>query len=148
MFPSVYHKGILKILAAIFIAIYSLNSLQAQKIDSIYFNLYTDSLKKGTFNYINVDGKTTEGIWMPLTSKEIKFSSSAGKFDGNSLFIDSACKEEKVIVKVFLKSNPGIAREIIIYIKKFEIVEKIKTKEEFLNSPPFQNPNKSVRGYS
>ena len=28
---------------------------KAQKIESIHINLYTDSLKKGTYNYINVD---------------------------------------------------------------------------------------------
>ena len=33
----------------------------AQKVDSIYFHLYTDSLKKGFFNYINVDDKTSDG---------------------------------------------------------------------------------------
>jgi hypothetical protein len=138
----------LQILLTILIATCSMNVVHAQKIDSIYFNLYTDSLKKGTFNYINVDGKTSDGIWMPLTSKEIKFNSNVGKFDGNSLFIDSACKEEKIIVKVFLKSNPEIAKEITIYIKKLVVIEKLKTKEEFLNSPPFQNSNKSLKAYT
>ena len=38
----------------------------AQKIDSIYFHLYTDSLKKGTHNYINIDGKTSDGKWMQV----------------------------------------------------------------------------------
>ena len=34
------------------------SSVNAQKVDSIYFHLYTDSLKKGTYNYINVDGNS------------------------------------------------------------------------------------------
>ncbi len=123
-------------------------SVQAQKIDSIYFNLYTDSLKKGTFNYINVDGKTSEGIWMPLTPREIKFISSAGKFEGNSLFIDSSFQEEKVVVRVSLKSNPEISKEITIYIKKLVIIEKLKTKEEFFKDPPGKNSNKSIKSYS
>ena len=41
---------------------------QKQKVDSIYFHLYTDSLKKGFFNYINVDGKMSDGNWQPLDS--------------------------------------------------------------------------------
>jgi hypothetical protein len=57
----------------------------AQQVDSIYFHLYTDSLKKGVHNYINVDGKLSNGHWLPLTNKEIEFSSSTGKFEGNSL---------------------------------------------------------------
>ena len=60
-------------------------SSKAQKIDSIYFHPYTDSLKKGTYNYINVDGKLSDGRWLPMTPKEVDFTSSAGKFSGNSL---------------------------------------------------------------
>jgi len=52
----------------------------AQKVDSIYFHLYTDSLKKGFFNYINVDGKLTNGEWTPLDSSEVLFLSDAGFF--------------------------------------------------------------------
>jgi hypothetical protein len=69
---------------------------KAQKVDSIYFHLYTDSLKKGTYNYINVDGKLSNDHWMPLTDKEISFTSTAGNFKGNSLFIDSNFTEEKI----------------------------------------------------
>src|SRR5262245_65233271 len=126
MIPSGYKKS-LKSFFLILLASGIGQSLHAQKIDSIFFNLYTDSLKKGTFNYINVDGKTSDGNWMPLTTKEIKFRSSAGKFDGNSLFIDSAFKEEKVVVKACLISNPHVEREITIYIKKLIIHEKLKT---------------------
>ena len=37
------------------------NFLKAQKVDSIYFHLYTDSLKKGVYNYINVDARLQNG---------------------------------------------------------------------------------------
>ena len=57
--------------------------LFAQKVDSIYFNLYTDSLKKGQHNYINIDGKLSNGRWQPLTSKDIQFSCSSANFEGN-----------------------------------------------------------------
>lgn len=48
-------------------------AVSAQKIDSIYFHLYTDSLKKGFYNYINVDGKMSDGSWTPLDSTQILF---------------------------------------------------------------------------
>ena len=118
-------------------------ALKAQKTDSIFFNLYTDSLKKGTYNYINVEGKLSNGQWMPLTHKELKFSCPSGKFDGNSLFIDSSFKEEKVTVKATLISNPAVTKEITIYIKKYTPEERLKTIEEVLGKPP--KKNKSIK---
>jgi hypothetical protein len=104
----------------------------AQKLDSLFFNLYTDSLKKGTYNYINVDGRFSDGRWLPLTSKELNFYCDAGKFDGNSLFIDQNIAREKVTVRVALKSDTSITREKVIYIKKREENEPLKTVEEVM----------------
>src|SRR6478735_3571088 len=96
---------------------------KAQKLDSLFFNLYTDSLKKGTYNYINVDGHYTNGNYQPLTSNDLVFWASAGEFDRNSLFIDSSIKDEKVIIRVSLKQNPKITKETVIYIKKYDVPE-------------------------
>ena len=106
--------------------------IKAQKVDSIYFNLYTDSLKKGTYNYINVDGKLSNGHWLPLTAKEIGFSASAGVFDGNSLLIAKDAGIEKVTIKAALKANSSIYKETTIYIKKMADNERLKTTEEIL----------------
>ena len=108
---------------------------RAQQVDSIFFHLYTDSLKKGTNNYIIVDVKISNGRWQPLTNKEIDFTSSYGKFEGNSLIIDTAFKGEKVTVKAVLKNNTAIWKETTIYIKKVEIVERLRTVDEILNTP-------------
>ena len=111
----------------------SLSSLtKAQKVDSIYFHLYTDSLKKGTFNYINVDGKLSDGRWLPLSTKELEFSSNAGKFSGNSLFIDSSFREPKVTIKAVLKQNPSMWREVTIFIKTTAETERLKTVDELM----------------
>jgi len=91
--------------------------LKAQKIDSIYFHLYTDSLKKGQHNYINVDGKMSNGQWQPLTAKEIQFSCPSATFKGNELIIPPDFQEKKVIVKAVLKANPSIVIERTIWIK-------------------------------
>ena len=92
--------------------------LRAQKVDSIYFHLYTDSLKKGTHNYINVDGKLSNGQWMPMTSKDISFSSSACKFSGNELVVPADFTADKITVKAVLKSNTDVWIERTIWIKK------------------------------
>jgi hypothetical protein len=118
----------------------------AQQVDSIFFHLYTDSLKKGVHNYINVDGKLSNGRWLPLTNKkEIDFTSSAGKFEGNSLILDTAFKGEKVTVKAVLKNNTAIWKEIDIYIKKVESNERLKTIDEILNTPSSRRNKRNPR---
>lgn len=87
-------------------------------------------------NYINVDGKLSNGQWLPLTDKEILFSASAGVFEGNSLVIDTSFKGEKITVKVILKSNPAIWKETVIYLKKYNVPERLKTVEEIMKQPP------------
>jgi hypothetical protein len=117
---------------------------KAQKIDSIYFNLYTDSLKKQVHNYINIDGKYSDGTWLPLTEKDILFSSSGGRFEGNSLILDSTFAEKKVTIKAILKSNPSIWREITVYIKTTANNERLKTMDEVL--PP-SNSTRKKKGF-
>ena len=119
---------------------------KAQKVDSLFFNLYTDSLKKGVHNYINVDGKLSNGQWLPLTDKEVLFSASAGLFEGNSLVIDTAFKGEKITVKVILKSNPAVWKETVIYIKKYNVPERLKTVEEIMGQPPRKSKGKKTPG--
>ena len=106
---------------------------RAQKIDSIYVDLYTDSLKKGTFNYINIDGLLPNGRYLPLDSTNLFFSASAGKFSGNCLWIDKDFKDEKVNIKVILRNNPAVFRQFDIYIKKKPDDEKLKTTDEIMN---------------
>lgn len=106
-----------KIISLIFfMSIYS--GLYAQKVDSIFFHLYTDSLKKGTHNYINVDGKLSNGRWKPLSTKEIDFSTSGGVFTGNELFIPLDFAQEKVVVKAVLREKPELWREVTIWVKR------------------------------
>ena len=118
---------------------FTANAAFSQKVDSIYFNLYTDSLKKQVHNYINIDGKFSNGRWLPLTEKDILFSSTEGKFEGNSLILDSSCTAKKVTIKAVLKSNPAIWREVTVYIKTSPDNERLKTMEEVLQPA---NPRK------
>jgi hypothetical protein len=107
--------------------------VKAQKVESIYVNLYTDSLKKGTYNYINIDGKLSTGKFIPLDSTYIIFTSSDGRFSGNSLWLDPDFKKEKVSIKAVLKSNPSMYKEFTMYIKKKPDNEKLKTLDELMN---------------
>ena len=121
-----------KILLSFFICIACV--VKAQKVDSIFVNLYTDSLKKGTYNYINVDGLLSNGRYMPLDSSQVIFWASEGKFSGNSLWLDKDFKYEKVFIKVMLRRNLLVSKEFTVYIKKKPDDEKLKTTEELMNN--------------
>lgn len=107
---------------------------KAQKVESIHVNLYTDSLKKGTLNYINIDGKLANGKYLPLDSTHLIFWSSAGRFSGNNLWIDRDIAADKVNIKVSLRNNPSIVKEFTIYIKQQPDPE-LKTMDEIMNKP-------------
>lgn len=91
---------------------------RAQKIDSIFVNLYTDSLKKGTYNYINIDGLLSNGHYLPLDTTQLTFQSSAGKFSGNNLWIAPDFREDKITISVTLKQHPEQHKEFDMYIKQ------------------------------
>jgi hypothetical protein len=113
-------------------------SAKAQTIESIHVNLYTDSLKKGTFNYINIDGRLSNGKYLPLDSTHLIFWSSAGKFNGNNLWIDRELTAEKVEIKVTLRTNPALSKEFSIYIKK-KPDPALKTMDELMNGSKNKN---------
>lgn len=98
--------------------VFSIGFLQAQKIDSLFFNLYTDSLKKGSWNYINVDAKMSDGRYLPLTTDQLQFKVSNGKLQGNSVWIDWTFPDDSVVVEVVLKKDLSVKRTITIWIKK------------------------------
>src|SRR5437762_13829696 len=123
-----------KKMLSIVITIFFSTTIFSQKIDSIFFHLYTDSLKRGQHNYINVDGKLSNGRWLPLTSKEIQFSSSTGSFEGNDLLVPQDQKVEKIRVRAVLKSDPSIWKEISIWIKKIPDPEHLPSLEQINNS--------------
>ncbi len=106
--------------------------VKAQNVESIYVNLYTDSLKKGTLNYINIDGKLANGRFLPLDSNDLIFSSSAGKFEGNNLWIDGDINVKQVDIKVTVKNNPALVKEFTIYVKQMPDPQ-LKTVDEIMN---------------
>lgn len=105
-------------LLAFFIGFIPGQSLKAQQVDSIAFHLYTDSLKKGTHNYINVDGLQSNGRWLPLSDKQVDFSSTGGHFSGNDLVLSADFAAEKVTITATLKTNKQIKVSTTVWIKK------------------------------
>jgi hypothetical protein len=126
------HFKKLLILPVIFISAF----VSAQKVESIYVNLYTDSLKKGTYNYINIDGLLTDGKYMPLDTSHLIFWASDGKFHGNELWLDKNIEKQSVDIKVVLKDNPKLSKEFTMFIKKKPDDEVLLTKEEILKQKP------------
>ncbi|MEO8568317.1 MAG: hypothetical protein ABI419_04255 [Ginsengibacter sp.] len=133
-----------QILFFVFLTISSIT--HAQKIESIFVNLYTDSLKKGTYNYINIDGKLSDGHYLPLDSSDIIFTSSDGKFSGNNLWIDPNFSKEKITIHATLRSDHSMTKEFTLYIKKKNNDEKLKTMDELMEemkSPKSSRKKKS-----
>lgn len=114
---------------------------KAQKVEQLYVNLYTDSLKKGTFNYINIDGKMSSGKFLPLDANDILFTASAGKFEGNSLWIDRNFSGEKVTIKAVYKKDNTLFKEFVIYIKTLPDPE-LKSMDDIMKAAPAKRNRK------
>ncbi|MBX2921526.1 MAG: hypothetical protein KF746_04965 [Chitinophagaceae bacterium] len=114
----------------------------SQKADSIYFNLYTDSLKKGAYNYINVEGRMADGKIRPLDSSQLIFISSYGKFSGNSLWLPFETTEEKINITVRHRQNPAQVIHRTIYIKKKTDDGNLKTADQAMEAPERKNRNR------
>lgn len=115
---------------------------KAQRIKNIFVNLYTDSLKRGTYNYINVDGLLQSGNYTPLDSTDIIFWASDGKFYGNTLLVDKNFNKEKITIKVTLRDDPALTKEFTMYIKRKPDDEPLKTTDELLRDLRNNSKNK------
>jgi hypothetical protein len=114
--------------------------LHAQITDSLLVNLYTDSLKRGSFNYINIDGRSVDGKYLPLDTAYLEFSSPAGTFYGNSLYLPPDIREEEIEITVVLKQNRSVSKKIMLPIKRSEASGPLPTEEEF-----YRNSRKKKR---
>lgn len=118
----------------------------AQKIEKIFFNVYTDSLKKEVWNYINVDAQLSNGKFIPLDTTHVTFTSSFGKWQGNNLFIDQDFKKDSIVITAIAKQNAALSKTITLYIKKKESSIPLKTEQQILdelNSPASKKKKKN-----
>jgi len=70
---------------------------------------------------------------MPLTSKELQFTTNAGKFEGNDLVLPGDFTPANVTIKAVLKNNPASSKEVTIWIKQKPDDEILPTKDDVLN---------------
>ncbi|MBX2930438.1 MAG: hypothetical protein KF781_00670 [Chitinophagaceae bacterium] len=120
------------------------NAVSAQAIQAIFFNLYTDSLKKEVHNYINVEGKLTNGQYIPLDSTTIQFSSNYGKWIGNNLIIDTNYKKDSVVITAVLKQKKNIFTSITVYLKKNNTPPILKSEKEILEGIDSRKKKKTL----
>jgi hypothetical protein len=113
----------------------------AQKLARFEFNLYTDSLKRGFYNYINVEGQFSDSSWQPLDSSRIRFTCSAGAFRGNDIFLDSSYTADTLLVRATLKEDPKRWKECVIYIRKRGFAP-LPSEQELLNGTPADKPKR------
>jgi hypothetical protein len=95
-----------------------LTATHAQKLEKLYVNLYTDSLKRGTLNYINIDGLFSNGKFLPLYTVHLKYETSVGAFEGNKLWLPDSITIKDVHIRVHAKQNPQLEARFVVGIKQ------------------------------
>lgn len=95
-----------------------LTQVNAQQLEKLYVNLYTDSLKRGTWNYINVDGQFSNGRFLPLDSTHLIYQSSVGVWEGNKLWLPDTTTIQHVVIYVQGRKNPTLDARFTVGIKQ------------------------------
>jgi hypothetical protein len=126
----------MKKIVAILLLISAYQISAAQKIVSIHFNPYTDSVKKGFFYYISVDAKLDNGKWKPLSENEVTITASNGTLDGSNLFVPKTCMDTSIAIKIILKKDTSVFLNVVAPIRKRIEEEKLTTTEEVINGKP------------
>lgn len=118
--------------ATMLLFLFCFTTPKAQQLVRITANLYTDSLKKGFYNYINIEGQHADGSWLPLDSTVVLFYANTGHFQGNDLFVDSGYTASVVRVVVRAKANDRLCIELVIPVRKRGFTEALPAEEKIL----------------
>ncbi len=124
----------------LFMLLLSSLALKAQKVDSIFFNLYTDSLKKGSWNYINVDALLDNGKYIPLNHEDLIINTTGGTVKGSSIWLEWDFKQAFITVEVMLKVEPSVKRSMTIWVKKQDLQMNAPVQDSLLQQ--INNRNK------
>ncbi|WP_447639834.1 MULTISPECIES: hypothetical protein [Chitinophagaceae] len=138
-----YRKTKIKKIILICTIVLTCNVVHAQQrmVKEIAFHLYTDSLKKGTYNYINVDALLDNGHWFPMDTSRISFASSVGTWYGNNLVVGKDMATDSVKIRAFVKTNPIMMIETTLYFKKNADPQTLPTMQDIMDG----NPNRGRR---
>ena len=88
------------------------------KLRRLYFNLYTDSLKPVLNYYVNVEGETVDGNYLPLDTTDILLTASWGQMQGNEWIIPAVLMRDSVTFYASSRQNPALSDRITIWIQK------------------------------
>ena len=85
------------------------------------------------------------GKWWPLTSKDLDFTTTQGKFEGSNLIIPWEFTGASVTVTATLKSNPALTKSVTIWMKILPDPDILPTADEIMNrkSPRDSTKNKT-----
>ncbi len=87
-------------------------------LKSVYFNLYTDSLKPVLNYYVNVEGETTDGRYLPLDTNDVFLTADWGEMRGNAWVIPRIFLDEKVTFTAVSKRNLMLRSSVTVWIQK------------------------------
>jgi hypothetical protein len=88
------------------------------KLRRLYFNLYTDSLKPVLNYYVNVEGETADGNYLPLDTTDMVLTASWGQMRGNEWVIPKVLLHDSVTFTATSRRNVNLSDRITIWIQK------------------------------
>jgi len=95
-------------------------TLMLPHLESIRFNHYADSLKRGIRFYLNVEGAFSSGKIYPLDTAAIKFTTSAGKLLGQDLLLNPDDATRAITVTATNKNDPAMSISGTIPVKQLQ----------------------------
>lgn len=95
-------------------------TLTLPHLESIRFNHYADSLKRGIRFYLNVEGSFSSGKIYPLDTAAVKFTASAGKLLGQDLLLNTGDATRTITVTATNKNDPSMSISSTIPVKQLQ----------------------------
>src|SRR5947209_1944729 len=97
-------KWLVAIVAAVCVMIEA-SAQSYGKLQRVYFNLYTDSIKTVLNYYVNVEGQYEHNRILPLDTSLVVITSDKGSMVGNEWIVPQKIDFEKVTFTTFAKEN-------------------------------------------
>jgi len=96
-----------------------LMQLKIPKLESLRFQLYTDSIKPILNYYVNVEGVFSSGKIFPLGPEQVRLSSDVGFVTGMEWKAPKIIDFEKVLFSAVSLTDSSIKAEKTVYLKKY-----------------------------
>ncbi|WP_295118718.1 hypothetical protein [uncultured Chitinophaga sp.] len=94
-------------------------SMQLPYLTGIRFKQYTDSLKRGEYFYVNVEGIYSSGRILPLDTSRIRFTVNGAELHGQDLLLDrNDTMTKEIKVEAVYRLNSDMKINCIIPVKQ------------------------------